>query len=807
MNRFTLPLFVLLCYSVVTKAGETGLVKVALTGKITDAKTGEILPGASVYMPGDKIGTVADAEGKYVLNNVPAGHHVIEVSHAGYSTLVEHIEINTNLEKNFSLSPVVLENQEVIVTGVSGPTNMRKAPVPVSVIKKTALLQSASTNIIDALSHVPGVSQLSTGASISKPVIRGLGYNRIVTINDGVRQEGQQWGDEHGIEIDELSVAKVEVLKGPSSLIYGSDAMGGVVNFITNVPAAQGTVKGNILANYQSNNGLFAINGNAAGNSNGFNWNMYGTVKSAGNYKNKYDGFVLNSGENEKNLGGYIGINKNWGYSHIIISRFDQQLGLIEGDRDAVTGKFLLFTGTTLEKIATNEDLKTRKLFIPMQRVRHTKIVSDNNFAIKKSRLKVNIGFQNNVRQEFGNAEQPGERSLQFDLKTVNYNLQWQLPELKEWHTTIGVNGMAQQNKNKGEEVLIPEYNSSDIGSFIFLQRFFKKATLSGGLRFDNRVINGDGLIEATVVKFASFKKSFSNISGSIGVSYEPVENITLKVNIAKGFRSPTVAELASNGAHEGTNRYEYGTLALKQETSFQGDAGIDYNNEHFSIGLSAFYNRINNFIFYSKLQNSSGADSLVGAGGDFIPAFQFTQHGAALAGMELSFDLHPHPLDWLHIENSFAFVRGKFDNTIDGSRNLPLMPAPRWISELRGQFKKTGKGLAQVYAKATVDYTLKQNNFFKGYDTETSTNGYALLNIGAGGDVLNNKKKTIFSIHIALLNVTNTAWQSHLSRLKYTAENPVTSRNGVFNAGRNISVKMNVPLQFTAKTKPALLN
>jgi iron complex outermembrane receptor protein len=391
---------------------------------------------------------------------------------------------------------------------------------------------------------------------------------------------------------------------------------------------------------------------------------------------------------------------------------------------------------------------------------------------------------------------------LYFDLKTVNYSLQWQLPELKEWHTTIGVNGMAQQNQNKGEEVLIPEYNSFDIGSFIFLQRFFKKATLSGGLRFDNRTINGDGLIEATVVKFTSFKKSFSNISGSIGVSYEPVENITLKANIARGFRSPTVAELASNGAHEGTNRYEYGSLALKQETSFQGDAGIDYNNEHFSIGVSAFYNRINNFIFYSRLQNSSGTDSLVGAGGDFIPAFQFTQHTAALAGMELSFDLHPHPLDWLHIENSFAFVRGKFDDTIDGSRNLPLMPAPRWISELRGQFKKTGKGLAQVYAKATVDYTFKQNNFFKGYDTETATEGYALLNIGAGGDVLNKKKKTIFSLHIALLNVTNTAWQNHLSRLKYTAINSVTGRTGVFNAGRNISVKLNVPLQFKEKSK-----
>jgi iron complex outermembrane recepter protein len=796
-------LFVIVCFfisGIMAMAGETEPVKVSMTGKVVDAKTGEALPGASIYISDDKIGTIADGEGKYVLTNIPIGHHVVEISHLGYNTIVEHIEINNNIEKNFSLSPVVLENREVIVTGVSGPTNMRKAPVPVTVVKKTALLQSAATNIIDALSHVPGVSQLSSGPSVSKPVIRGLSSNRIVTVNDGVRQEGQQWGDEHGIEIDELSVNKVEVLKGPSSLIYGSDAMGGVVNFITNVPVAQGVTKGSILTNYQTNNGLLAINGNAAGNKNGFNWNIYGTLKSAGNYRNKYDGLVLNSAYNEKNAGGYIGINKSWGYSHFIFSRFDQRLGMVEGERDDATGNFILFGGTAQERIVTTTDLESRKLFVPMQRVQHNKLVSDNNFAIKKSRLKINLALQKNTRQEFGNPDDPAEKELQFNLSTFNYSMQWQIPELKEWHTTIGVNGMAQQNKNAGEEVLIPQYRSFDIGGFLFAQRFFKKATLSGGFRFDNRNISGDSFTEGAVLKFTDFKKSYANFTGSIGISYEPADNITLKGNIARGFRSPTVAELASNGTHEGTNRYEYGSLSLKAEASWQGDAGIDYNNEHFSIGLSAFYNSISNFIFYSKLQSITGSDSLVNVGGEFIPAFKFDQHSAKLAGIEFSFDLHPHPLDWLHIENSFALVRGKFDNAIDGSVNLPLMPAPRWISELSGQFKKAGKSLAQVYTKLTMDYTFSQHNFFSGYDTETSTKGYALLNLGMGGDVLNKKRKTAFSIHLAVINITNTAWQSHLSRLKYTATNLVTGRGGVFNAGRNLSIKVNVPLVFGDK-------
>ncbi len=776
-------------------------IKVTLTGKISDAKTGEPLPGASVYFTDYKIGAIADGNGKYVLTNIPDGHHVVEISSAGYTTLVEHLELTGNTEKDFTLSPMVVENQGVIVTGVSGATSIRKSPVPVTSIRKLALLQTPSSNIIDALTHVPGVSQLSTGPAISKPFIRGLGYNRVVVVNDGVRQEGQQWGDEHGIEIDEMSVVKAEVLKGAASLMYGSDALAGVISLITNIPVAEGTIKGNVLTNYQSNNGLFGINGTVAGNKNGFNWNLYGTHKSAGDYQNKFDGKVLNSRFNENNFGGYAGINKSWGYSHLIFSRYDQRVGLIEGERDDLTGQFLLYAGSPLERIATNDELKGRELFIPQQRVQHNKIILDNNFSLKKSRVKLNLGYQNNIRQEFGNPELPLEKSLFFDLKTINYNLQWQLPGIKEWHTTIGVNGMQQNNQNKGIEVLIPEYNLFDIGAFVYTQRFLEKGTLSGGLRFDNRSVNSKAFTDGSIIKFNSFDRKFSNISGSVGVSYEPAEAVTIKANIARGFRAPTLAELASNGAHEGTNRYEHGNENLKSETSLQMDGGIDLNYHHFSIGVSAFYNRMNDFIFYRKLRAVSGTDSLININGEDIPAFKFNQNNAMLSGIELSVDIHPHPLDWLHFENSFSFVRGRFDNTIDGyktgSDNLPLIPAPRWNSELRADFKKAGKVFQNVYGIFEVAGTLRQDNFFTGFDTETATPGYTLLNAALGGDVIH-KKKTLFSLFLGVNNMTDVAYQNHLSRLKYTATNNATGRTGVYNTGRNFSVKLNIPLGFS---------
>lgn len=772
----------------------------SFSGYIKDVKTGQPLPGATVYLADDKVGAPADSTGYFIIRNIRVGHHVVEISYTGYASLAEHIELTGNLQKDFALTSIIIENQGVVVTGVAGATSIRKAPIPITAVRKTALLQTASTNIIDALTHVPGVAQLSTGPAISKPFIRGLGYNRVLVMNDGVRQEGQQWGDEHGIELDELSVSRAEILKGPASLMYGSDALAGVINFITNVPVAEGTVKGNIISNYQSNNRLYAINGNVSGNNNGFNWNLYGTYKSAGSYQNKYDGRVLNSGFNEKNFGGYFGINKSWGFSHLIFSRFDQHLGLVEGDRDPLTGKFILFSGTAMERIATEADLDSRSLFVPMQRVQHNKIVLDNSFAIQKSRLKVNLAFQNNLRQEFGDPENPSAKALFFDLRTFNYNIQWQLPEVKEWHTTIGVNGMQQQNLNKGEEVLIPEYRLFDIGGFVYVQRLFKKATISGGLRFDNRSVQSDELNDGGDLKFTAFNRSFFNVSGSIGLSYEPSEKVTLKANIARGFRAPTLAELASNGAHEGTNRYEYGDNNLVSETSLQTDAGIELNTDHISFNAAVFYNRMKNFIFYSKLKSFSGADSLVDDNGSLIPAFKFGQHDASLSGAEFSMDIHPHPLDWLHAENTVSFVRGKFDDPIDGSKNLPLIPAVKWNSELKTEFKKPGKIFRNLYVKLEMDKTFRQSNAFTGFDTETATPGYTLWNAGMGTDIVNSRKKTLFGIHLAVLNMTDKAYQNHLSRLKYTAENTATGRTGVFNAGRNFSVKINVPLNFSDK-------
>ncbi len=780
-------------YLVLNLSGEAQ--RATLSGRVTDDK-GRGMPGATIFIHDIKTGAISDSSGYYKTSSIASGNYLVEVSYQGYSSITEQVHITGNTIKDFSLYEAVAEHQGVIVTGVTSAIKLRQATQPVTLLRKLNLLQTPSTNIIDALTRQPGISAISTGQAIAKPVIRGLGYNRMIVLNDGVRQEGQQWGDEHGIEIDEYSVQRVEILKGPASLMYGSDAMAGVMNFMTNVPVEQGAIKGNLFGTMMDNNDLLGFNANLAGHlKGGFNWNIYGSKKAAGDYTNRLDRKVFNSRFNDKSIGGYIGVNQHWGYAHLLFSNFQQQLGLVEGERDSATGKFLVYPETVYERIATEDELHSKEVYAPYQTIQHRKVTSDNNFNIGKGHLNATVGFQHNQRKEFGDPVS-NVPELHFDLKTINYNFQYHPHQINSWNVTIGLNGMQQRNRNLGEEVIIPEYKQLDAGLFAYAKRTLNKYTFTGGLRADIRRLETFELIEGTDLKFSALNKTFSNFSGSAGFSFEASKEITLKANIARGFRAPTVAELLSNGAHEGTDRYEYGTRDLKSETSLQLDGGIELNSEHFGVKLNAFYNHIQNYIFYRRLSNIAGTDSLINVDGEDLQAFSFDQSAATLNGFELSFDLHPHPLDWLHFENSFSFVRGSFNKALEGVRDLPFIPAPKWHSELRGDFKKLGENFQNLYIKFEMEKVSTQERVFYAYNTETPTEGYALFNIGMGTDIGAEGKK-LLSLHLSFNNISGVAYQNHLSRLKYTDYNYVNGRRGVFNMGRSFMLKINVPLDF----------
>ena len=407
------------------------------------------------------------------------------------------------------------------------------------------LMETSSTNIIDAVASQPGVAQITTGSGISKPVIRGLGYNRIVTVNDGIRQEGQQWGDEHGIEVDAQTVHSV----------------GG---------------------EYQTNNRLWDYSVDFAGNKSGIVWNWRWSQKDAGEYKNKRDGKVWGSQFREQALTGMVGLNRRWGYSHLKFSTYHITPGLVEGERDEATG-----------------DLLRSEAY---QKIYHTKVVSDNSFILGDGSLKAVIGYQQNRRKEFEGEEEPG---LYFRLHTINYDVHYVMAN-DFWQFATGVSGMWQHSENLGEEFLIPSYRLFDIGAFASVTRNFEHWTLSGGLRFDHRHLHSYALEEEGEERFTDFSRNFKGLTGSIGAIYRITSQWNMRLNLSHGFRAPNLSELGSNGEHEGTFRYEIGNHDLSPEHSWQLDLGIDYSSSILSAQLSLFANHIDNYIFLQRLSDAS---------------------------------------------------------------------------------------------------------------------------------------------------------------------------------------------------------
>ena len=652
-----------------------------------------------------------------------------------------------------------LKLNELVVTGVTGDTKLKNSTAPISIVSSKELRQTTSTNIIDAIAHQPGVSQITTGGGISKPIIRGLGYNRIIVMNEGVRQEGQQWGDEHGIEIDAQNVNSVEILKGPASLMYGSDAMAGVLILHGNPIQPEGEMKATVSTEYQTNNGLFDYSLNFAGNQKGFVWDARFSDKYAHAYKNKYDGYVPGSQFSERAGWLMLGINKHWGFSHLTWTTFHQTPSIVEGERDEVTGELACAT----------DNVKTYSKALPFQQIKHYKAVWDNSLNLSKGWLKAIIGYQQNRRQEF--EDDADEYELFFKLHTVTYDLRYLSQDFGGWKMAGGINGMWQQSLNLGEETLIPEYKLFDFGAYATVSKSLDNLTLNGGLRFDNRHLD-------------YHTRNFSGLTGSIGAVWNASEHLNLRLNLARGFRAPNMSELGSDGVHEGTLRYEVGNPDLKPEYSWQADLGLDFTSQYVSAQVALFANRIEHYIFAQRI------DEVMEEG---FRTYEYTQGDARLLGFEAGIDFHP--IHSLHFQNTFSYVDAQQLHVDADAKYLPMTPAPRWTSELKYELSHHGhKALNNAFVALGLECNLPQNHYYKVDDTETRTPGYALLSLSAGTD-LNIHKKKVAEFYIIAENLLDKAYQNHLSRLKYCDVNNATGRQGVYNMGRNIVFKLVVPI------------
>jgi len=293
-----------------------------LQGTIRDKDSNQPLPGVTIYIPDTRSGTVTDLDGKYQVTDLPKKNLLIQVRLLGYSTISKTIDLNLTNNVDFFLQVTAIEKNEVVVTGSAFTTDVKRTSVSVSAMDKMKISSSGSDNLVQAIANTPGLAAISTGNAISKPVIRGLGSNRVVVVNEGIRQEGQQWGEEHGLEIDQFSADRIEILKGPSSLLYGSDAIGGVINILEPILPLPGKIRAEINSQYSSNNGLTANSLMTEGNISGFTWRGRGSFKNAANFRTPTER-IYNSAYEERSSDFLVGLHKNWGYSHVHSSRLN----------------------------------------------------------------------------------------------------------------------------------------------------------------------------------------------------------------------------------------------------------------------------------------------------------------------------------------------------------------------------------------------------------------------------------------------------------------------------------------------------
>ena len=650
-----------------------------------------------------------------------------------------------------------LELNEIVVTGVTGQTKQKHASAPIAFLSPRQLRSSVAVNPVDIVAHQPGMAQVTTGNGISKPIIRGLGYNRVVVMNDGVRQEGQQWGDEHGLEVDSRSIHSVEVLKGPSSLMYGSDAMAGVLILHDQPAPAEGEVKGEAAAEYHTNNGLADYTLNLAGNQKGFVWDGRYSEKYAHAYKNRYDDYVPGSQFRERNGRLKLGLNRSWGSSHLMGSIYHQRPGIVEGERDPLTGE-----------LEHEGNVKTYGKTLPFQQVRHYKAVWNSSFNLPQGWLKTIVGYQQNRRQEY--EEAMDECELFFKLHTLTYDVRYLSPEFSGYKLSAGLGGMYQQSLNLAEESLIPEYRLFDVGLFASASKTWQKFSANAGVRYDHRHLD-------------FHDRNFQAVTGSLGGVWNVGRQMNIRLNAARGFRAPNMSELGSDGVHEGTLRYEIGNARLRPEHSLQTDLGADFTSRYVSVQVALFANLIDNFIFATRVPGVERPDGLL--------TYSYRQGDARLLGFEAGIDFHP--VHSVHFENTFSYVDARQRHQPLESRYLPLTPAPRWNSELKYEFTHHGRIFNNSYATVGVETNFRQSHYYRADETETATPAYALLNLSAGTDILVKKRK-VAEVYLLCDNLLDKGYQNHLSRLKYADINNATGRRGVFNMGRNVVMRVVVP-------------
>ena len=618
--------------------------------------------------------------------------------------------------------------------------------------------------ISKSISKLPGVSIVSTGPGISKPSIRGLSYDRVVVYSQGVRLENQQWGDEHGIGVSTSGINSIEVIKGPSYVLYGSDAMGGVLYIEPERYSNDFSV--DYMGLYNSNYNGITNNLGIKGSSGKFSYLARANMVDNQSFSTP-DGEVENTWFKENDIQAGLKYETEKFSSDLRLSMNFSELGLPhmeEGDDDHDDHDE---EGHDDHDEEGHDDHDEEGHEDHYQELSHTTLTWVNTFDLGNDHeLNVTLGRQLNDRKEFGGHEEEeghddheeeghddhdeeghegheeGEAELDMELSTNTLDISLVMPQSDNLNLTIGANFLSQENKNFGHEELIPDAEKKDFGLYALGQITMENGAALLGVRYDNRSISSD-----------MGSADFSNFNGSVGIKRD-FKNSSLRFNIGSGYRAPNLIELFADGVHHGTFRYEKGNVNLVAEKSFQTDISFDINNEDSSVSFNLFYNDISDYIYISPSRDRM----------DGFAVFNYMQQDSELYGGEISFDKKTG-FDWLSYNTSLEYI---FAESADGEA-LPFISPLTFNQVFNIDFSSNYSFEIDFLAKA------KQGRVSM---FEEETDGYSILNLS--GNWMTSFLENDLNIFWSVNNVFDKEYYDHLSRFK-TA--------GIEEMGRNISV------------------